>query len=68
MSNNSSRTAVAEMVPWKELQPRAFSLMPLVFNIGAVFGPVLGELPYAFFFFDETTYCPQVVLSPILSE
>lgn len=30
------------MVPWKELQPRAFSIMPLVFNIGASLGPVLG--------------------------
>lgn len=28
------RTTVAEMVPFKELQPRAFSLMPLVWNIG----------------------------------
>lgn len=27
------RTTVAEMVPFKELQPRAFSLMPLVWNI-----------------------------------
>lgn len=37
-----SRTAVAEMVPWKELQPRAFSVMPLVWNIGSIFGPSLG--------------------------
>ena len=36
------RTAVAEMVPWKELQPRAFSVMPLVWNIGSIFGPMLG--------------------------
>ncbi|PSK60332.1 hypothetical protein B9Z65_482 [Elsinoe australis] len=36
------RTTVAEMVPWKELQPRAFSVMPLVWNIGSVFGPALG--------------------------
>jgi MFS family permease len=36
------RTAVAEMVPWKELQPRAFSVMPLVWNIGSIFGPSLG--------------------------
>ncbi|KAF1350187.1 major facilitator superfamily domain-containing protein [Delphinella strobiligena] len=36
------RTAVAEMVPWKELQPRAFSIMPLVWNIGSIFGPTLG--------------------------
>lgn len=30
------------MVPWKELQPRAFSIMPLVWNIGSIFGPTLG--------------------------
>ena len=28
------RTVVAEMVPYKELQPRAFSIMPLVWNVG----------------------------------
>lgn len=33
---------VAEMVPWKELQPQAFSLMPLVWSIGSVFGPSFG--------------------------
>ena len=36
------RTTVAEMVPYKELQPRAFSVMPLVWNIGSIFGPMLG--------------------------
>ncbi|KAL6702787.1 hypothetical protein ACN47E_000923 [Coniothyrium glycines] len=36
------RTAVAELCPWKELQPRAFSVMPLVYTIGAIFGPTLG--------------------------
>ncbi|KAF2151806.1 MFS general substrate transporter [Myriangium duriaei CBS 260.36] len=36
------RTTVAEMVPWKELQPRAFSVMPLVWNVGSIFGPTLG--------------------------
>lgn len=36
------RTMVAEMVPWKELQPKAFSLMPLVWSIGSVFGPSFG--------------------------
>lgn len=36
------RTMVAEMVPFKELQPRAFSLMPLVWNIGSIFGPSIG--------------------------
>ena len=33
---------VAEMVPERELQPRAFSLMPLVWSIGSVFGPAFG--------------------------
>ncbi|KAF1810809.1 MFS general substrate transporter [Eremomyces bilateralis CBS 781.70] len=36
------RTVVAELVPYKELQPRAFSIMPLVYNIGTVFGPMIG--------------------------
>ncbi len=35
------RTTVAEMVPFKELQPRAFSLMPLVWNLGSIFGPMM---------------------------
>jgi MFS family permease len=33
---------VAELCPWKELQPRAFSLMPLVFSIGSIIGPIIG--------------------------
>lgn len=33
---------VAEMVPYKELQPRAFSVMPLVWSIGSIFGPSFG--------------------------
>ena len=36
------RTIVAEMVPQRELQPRAFSIMPLVWTIGTIFGPALG--------------------------
>jgi MFS family permease len=36
------RTAVAELVPWKELQPRAFSIMPMVWNIGSILGPAIG--------------------------
>ncbi|RMZ91087.1 hypothetical protein DV736_g1674, partial [Chaetothyriales sp. CBS 134916] len=36
------RTAVAEIVPEKELQPRAFSIMPLVWTVGSIFGPALG--------------------------
>ncbi len=33
---------VAEMVPERELQPRAFSVMPLVWSIGSIFGPAFG--------------------------
>ena len=36
------RTTVAEMVPHKSLQPRAFSIMPLVWSMGSVMGPILG--------------------------
>lgn len=36
------RTVVAEMIPEKELQARAFSLMPLVYTMGSIFGPGLG--------------------------
>ena len=36
------RTVVAELVPWKELQPRAFSVMPLIWTIGSIFGPGFG--------------------------
>ncbi|PYI20031.1 MFS general substrate transporter [Aspergillus violaceofuscus CBS 115571] len=36
------RTMVAEMIPEKELQPRAFSIMPLVWTIGSIFGPAFG--------------------------
>ncbi|KAL1898039.1 hypothetical protein Cpir12675_002126 [Ceratocystis pirilliformis] len=36
------RTMVAEMVTEKELQPRAFSIMPLVWSIGSIFGPAFG--------------------------
>ena len=36
------RTTVAELVPEKELQPLAFSLMPLVWGVGSILGPVLG--------------------------
>jgi hypothetical protein len=33
---------VAELVPQKELQPRAFTVMPLVWNLGSVLGPSMG--------------------------
>lgn len=36
------RTTVAELCPWKELQPRAFSIMPIVYTIGSIFGPTIG--------------------------
>lgn len=36
------RTTVAEMVPQRELQPRAFSVMPLVWSVGSILGPALG--------------------------
>jgi MFS family permease len=36
------RTIIAELVPQRELQPRAFSLMPLVWTIGSIFGPAVG--------------------------
>lgn len=38
------RTAVAELVPWKEGQPRAFSVMPVVWQVGCTIAPVLGGL------------------------
>ncbi|KAI8950597.1 major facilitator superfamily domain-containing protein [Xylaria longipes] len=38
------RTMVAEMVQDRELQPKAFSIMPLVWSIGSVFGPAFGGL------------------------
>ncbi|KAL7620714.1 hypothetical protein AAE478_009711 [Parahypoxylon ruwenzoriense] len=38
------RTMVAEMVTEKELHPKAFSVMPLVWSIGSVFGPAFGGL------------------------
>lgn len=36
------RTVVAELIPQKELQPIAFSIMPLVWTIGSIFGPSFG--------------------------
>lgn len=36
------RTVIAEMIPEKELQPRAFSMMPMVFTMGSIFGPSIG--------------------------
>lgn len=36
------RTMIRELCPWRELQPRAFSVMPLVYTVGATVGPTLG--------------------------
>lgn len=36
------RTTVAELVPHKELQPRAFSIMPMVWQVGCILGPAFG--------------------------
>ncbi|KFY14035.1 hypothetical protein V492_02901 [Pseudogymnoascus sp. VKM F-4246] len=36
------RTMVAEMVPERSLQPRAFSVMPLVWSFGSILGPAFG--------------------------
>lgn len=36
------RTVVAELVPWKELQPLAFCLMPVLWTTGSILGPILG--------------------------
>ncbi|RDA89125.1 hypothetical protein CP532_2274 [Ophiocordyceps camponoti-leonardi (nom. inval.)] len=38
------RTIVAEIVPAKELQPRAFSIMPIIWSIGSVVGPAFGGM------------------------
>ncbi|KAK6539267.1 hypothetical protein TWF694_009502 [Orbilia ellipsospora] len=36
------RTVVAELVPEKELQPQAFSLLPLTWSMGSIAGPIVG--------------------------
>jgi MFS family permease len=36
------RTTVAEMVPQRSLQPRAFAILPFVWQIGAILGPIIG--------------------------
>ncbi|KAF5971829.1 hypothetical protein FBULB1_9014 [Fusarium bulbicola] len=38
------RTVVAELVPERELQPRAFSIMPIVWSLGSIIGPSFGGL------------------------
>ncbi|SZF05954.1 unnamed protein product [Blumeria hordei] len=49
------RTMVAEMVPEKELQPVAFTIMPLVWSIGSIFGPSFGG-----FFAKPAVHFPQI--------
>jgi MFS family permease len=49
------RTMVAELVPEKELQPRAFSIMPLVWSLGSVIGPAFGG-----FFADPAKQYPSI--------
>lgn len=71
------RTTVAEMCPWRELQPRAFSIMPLVYTIGAIFGPTLGgalsnpmrvdpRKPRAGSFFERFPYSPPNLVAASL--
>ncbi|KAK7190545.1 hypothetical protein DPSP01_005234 [Paraphaeosphaeria sporulosa] len=71
------RTTVAELCPWKELQPRAFSIMPLVYTIGAIFGPTLGgalsnplrvdpRKPHGGSFFERFPYSPPNLVAAAL--
>ncbi|KAF2182342.1 MFS general substrate transporter, partial [Zopfia rhizophila CBS 207.26] len=44
-NSGTLRTTAAELVPWKELQPKAFGILPMVWNIGrSIIGPLLGGL------------------------
>jgi MFS family permease len=36
------RTTVAEMVPQRVLQPKAFAVLPLVWSLGSILGPIIG--------------------------
>ena len=38
------RTTVAEMVPQKVLQPKAFAVLPLIWTMGSIIGPVIGGM------------------------
>lgn len=60
------RTTVAELVPHKELQPRAFSVMPLMWTIGSIFGPVFVRyLSIGLHTVRQNADSPRVVLLPI---
>jgi len=73
------RTTVAELCPWKELQPRAFSVMPLVWTVGATFGPTLGgalanplrvdpRKPKGTAFLERFPYClPNIVAAALFT-
>ncbi|KAI4650683.1 hypothetical protein J4E93_003040 [Alternaria ventricosa] len=73
------RTTVAELCPWKELQPRAFSVMPLVWTVGATFGPTLGgalanplridpRKPKGTAFLERFPYClPNIVAATLFT-
>ena len=54
------RTLVAEMVPEKELQPRAFSLMPLVVSSTMIINIILIAITviiFSFFLFFFSSFC-----------
>ncbi|EWC46051.1 hypothetical protein DRE_04625 [Drechslerella stenobrocha 248] len=38
------QTTVAELVPNREYQPRAFSVMPFVWSLGSIIGPTIGGM------------------------
>lgn len=38
------RTMVGEIVTDKQLQPRAFSIMPMVWSLCSIFGPAMGGM------------------------
>lgn len=60
------RTTVAELVPQRELQPRAFSVMPLMWTIGSIFGPVFVCYPLTVQYTDQMdANLPRVVLLQI---
>jgi MFS family permease len=46
---------VAEMVPERELQPRAFSIMPIVWSLGSIIGPSFGG-----FFAEPAEQYPEI--------
>ncbi|ORX99415.1 major facilitator superfamily domain-containing protein [Clohesyomyces aquaticus] len=43
-NSGTLRTVAAELVPWEELQPKAFGILPMMWNIGSILGPMLGGL------------------------